>query len=149
MSINNEKGFSLIELLLVVVIIGIVAALAIPSLQKARLAAENGSTFSTMRTLNSIQVTFYSQNNRFARLAELNTLQGSGFGTIVDPRLIRGKYTYEMNGPGGLNPSDADLKSEYVITATRSVPGEGQIYKYEITQAGQIKKILPSPQVDF
>jgi general secretion pathway protein G len=49
--LSNEKGFSLIELLLVVVIIGIVAALAVPALQKGIRSAENGTTFATMRTI--------------------------------------------------------------------------------------------------
>lgn len=135
---RNEKGFSLIELLLVVVVIGIIAALAVPSLQKVRLAAENGSTFSTMRTLNATQMTFYSQNSRFARLSELNAIQGAGFGTIVEPKLIRGKFTFEMNGPGGINPSDADLKSQYGIAAIRDVAGENVVYRYHLTQKQKV-----------
>lgn len=148
MNNHNEKGFSLIELLLVVVVIGIIAALAVPSLQKARLAAENGSTFSTMRTLNSVQMTFFSQNSRFARLSELNAIQGNSFGTIVDPKLIRGKFTFEMNGPGGLNPSDADLRTQYGIAAIRDVAGEGVVYRYELTQSGRIERILPGPMAE-
>ncbi len=45
---KNESGFSLIELLLVVAVIGIIATLAVPALQKATRAAENGNTFATM-----------------------------------------------------------------------------------------------------
>ncbi len=142
---SNEKGFSLIELLLVVVVIGIIAAMAVPALQKARLAAENGSTFSTMRTINSAQMAFYSQNNRFARLSELNALQGNGFGTLVDPKLIRGKYIFEMNGLGGLTPSDADLRMEYNIAAIRDIPGEDTVYRFKLTQSGEIERILPGP----
>ena len=44
---NNQKGFSLIELILVVSMIGIIAAIAVPSLTKAVAAAENGSTVAT------------------------------------------------------------------------------------------------------
>ena len=148
MNNHNEKGFSLIELLLVVVVIGIIAALAIPSLQRARLAAENGSTFAAMRSLNSVQVTFFSQNSRFARLSELNAIQGNNFGTVVDPKLIRGRFTFEMNGPGGLNPSDADLRTEYGIAAIRDVPGEDTVYRYELTQSGEIERVLPGPMID-
>src|SRR5688572_19924742 len=60
---RNENGFSLVELLLVVVIIGIIAAIGIPALQKGVKAAENGSTFGVMRTIASTQLNFYSSNN--------------------------------------------------------------------------------------
>ena len=48
MKSKSESGFSLIELLIVVVIIGIVASVAVPALQKGLRAAENGNTFATI-----------------------------------------------------------------------------------------------------
>ncbi len=137
---TNQKGFSLIELMLVVVIVGIIAAIGVPAYQKASRAAENSTTFATMRTMSSSQVGCYSQRSRFCRLDELNNQLGGSIGQWNSPNLIRGKFVFEM---GGVTPSDADLKESYTITATRNVTGDDIIYKFEIDQSGQITQILP------
>jgi prepilin-type N-terminal cleavage/methylation domain-containing protein len=137
---RNEKGFSLIELLIVVVIIGIVAALAVPALQKGIRAAENGNTFGSMRSMTTTQLSYFTQNSRFARLSELNSLMSNSLGTVSGDTIVHGKFVFEM-APAA--PTDAELRQGYTITATRNVTGEGIVYKYEITQTGEIRQILP------
>lgn len=137
---SRENGFSLIEVLLVVVIVGLIAAMAVPAYQKGMWAAENGSAFGSLRTIASTQVSFYTQNNRFGRLEEINRILGNGVGTVVGDKLIRGKYVFEMT-PG--RPTDAELATEYVVSATRDITGD-VMYKYELNQSGKITQVFPA-----
>jgi type IV pilus assembly protein PilA len=103
MSQKNELGFSLIELLIVVAILGIIMAIAVPNLLASRRAANEGSAVSSLRTIHSCQMT-YQATTGVGNYGDLPTL---ALATLTDTVLGSGNksgYTFVVNptAPGTL-----------------------------------------------
>jgi type IV pilus assembly protein PilA len=125
---QKQKGFSLIELLIVVAIILIIAAIAIPNLLRSRMAANEASAVGSIRTINTAEITFnstYPDKGFTVTLADLGGTGTSATSTnalLVDSVLSGGKksgYTFTLGGGSGSVP-----EVKYTLTANPITRGQ-------------------------
>jgi type IV pilus assembly protein PilA len=113
---RKNGGFSLLELLIVVAIILIVAAIAIPNFMRARIAANEASAASSLRVIANAQVTFKILNpNGYA--ADLTALGPAG-AALVTPELGTAPFSHN-----GYNFSTTGDKDAFQASATPAKPG--------------------------
>jgi len=113
---QRQKGFSLIELLIVVAIILIIAAIAIPNLLRARIAANESSAVASVRTINTAMISYYSSYPTVGFATALTNLGPGGVSTacpnpptsttacLIDGQLASGRksgYNFGATGTSG------------------------------------------------
>ena len=108
-NLKRRRGFSLIELLIVIAIILIIITIALPRLTRARMYTQEVAAMAAIRTIHTAETQYYSQFNRYATsLAELGPpASGSANASaadMIDNSLANGKkqgYIFTVTGNQG------------------------------------------------
>src|SRR5213594_477184 len=119
---KNNRGFSLLELLIVVAIILIIATIAIPSLLRSRQSAQESAAVAQVRTVNTAEITYLSSNQgSYGGIAELIT-QG-----LLDTRF--------SGSVSGYNFSVSASGSDYTASATPTSTNAGRFGYWSVPDA--------------
>ncbi|MEA2059526.1 MAG: prepilin-type N-terminal cleavage/methylation domain-containing protein [Thermodesulfobacteriota bacterium] len=115
--LNNKKGFTLIELMIVVAIIGILAAIAIPNFLSYQCKAKQSEAKAALGSMKTQQVAYFAEYDEFAVSTD-----GVGFSIDADAR-----YTYSM--------AAAAPATNFTATATATINGNADAWHLNRTGA--------------
>ena len=138
--LRKHNGFSLIELLIVVAIILIIAAIAIPNLLKSRMAANESSAVGSVRTLNTAQITYQNSCPATGFAATIGELS-SGTTCVPGKNIIdnvlgsgtKSGYTFASVGTGG------PPATQYTTNANPLTPGVTGVRYFFSNETGVIR----------
>ena len=127
---KEKKGFSLIELMIVVLIIGIIAGLSMPNLVKSKMAAHEASAISAVRSIVTAQITFATTGGAGGDFAaDLSALEARN---LIDSVLGSGTaeaYSFSVSGSG----------VQYTIDARPLVYGTSGVRSFFTDASGAIR----------
>jgi len=134
---RNRKGFSLIELLIVIAIIGIIATIAIPILLSARQGAIREKARNSLRSIVSAEAAFYATNGEYGDLTDLNVPPADppGQSPYIDDTIAGG-----VIGQGITIAVTGHDNTTFTATATYPDPAgaAGDLLTFTATQTGDI-----------
>ena len=137
---NKQKGFSLIELLIVVAIILIIAAIAIPNLLRSKIAANEASAVGSMRTLNTACIAFSTSYGQFPTLlTNLGPIAANGTASSTSADLIDSVLSAGSKSGYTFAYTATAPYQTYTLTATPIVVGQTGQRMFFSDQSGVIR----------
>ena len=134
MNSKRHAGFTLIELMIVIEVIAILAALAIPALARQRIMTNEAAAVGNLRTISTAEFAHNAAKLTYGTFEQLTFGSGVGAGAFLDGTwydgIIKNEYVYSI--PAAEN-------DQFQVTATPRTPGRTGLRVFTVDASGDIK----------
>lgn len=152
LNVIREKGFSLIELLIVVAIILVIAVIAIPNLLRARIAANEASAARSVREISSAEISYNATYPQVGYAPDLVSLGGAlpctpspVHACILDDKLTTGIKSGYIFFAAGFAGAGSTVNTDFVGSSAPSAYNQSGVRRFCIVSEGVLRYDLGAP----